>query len=123
MTCRLEPVTLTVDAAAILTYAALSNDYNPIHVDPEFAAGTPLGGVIAHGTLSLNLLLEAIERTLGRPAEPLTLDVRFRAPVRAGDVVEAGGERLSGELFAIWVRNQRGENVIEGEARVDTGKA
>ena len=52
----LQEISLRADRQAILAYAELTGDFNPIHVDPEFAAKTPMGGVIAHGTLSLNLI-------------------------------------------------------------------
>lgn len=117
---RLEPVKLLVDQARINLYAEMTGDYNPIHVDPEFAARSEMGGVIAHGTLSLNLIWQALESTLGENAlDTIEIDVRFRRPVRLGDRVEACGEwndDLQG--YAVWVRNQGGENVIEGSAVV-----
>lgn len=115
---KLSPVVLAVDEAAIQRYARITGDYNPIHVDPEFAAKTEMGGVIAHGTMSLNLIWQALERTLGRSALPsIGLDIRFRRPVRPGDRIEAGGTlEDSGVQYAVWARNQNGENVIEGSA-------
>lgn len=116
---NLEPVALDVDEAAILRYARITGDYNPIHVDPVFARSTEMGGVIAHGTMSLNLVWQALERTLGQGAlGAIRLDVRFRRPVRPGDRVEAGGTaEAEGGSYRVWVRNQRGEEVIEGVAR------
>ena len=115
---ELEPVTLMVDEAAIQRYARITGDYNPIHVDPEFAANTEMGGVIAHGTMSLNLIWQALERTLGSAALPsIELDIRFRRPVRPGDVIEAGGTLDDGGAsYTVWARNQDGVNVIEGTA-------
>ena len=118
---RLESVTMKVDRAAILAYAGITGDFNPIHVDPEFAAKTPMGGVIAHGTLSLNLIWQSLAASFGTDAlRGASLDIRFSKPVRDGDTVQAGG-RLSGaepELYDVWVRNQDGLNVIEGPARL-----
>jgi 3-hydroxybutyryl-CoA dehydratase len=113
------PIRLRIDQAGIETYAALSDDYNPIHTDPVFAAATPLGGVIAHGTLSLNLLLESIEQTFGVPLSGShELSVRFKAPVREGDIVEAGGQPGEDGCYDVWVRKQDGFAVIEGTARL-----
>ena len=42
----------------INAYAEASGDHNPIHIDPEFAAKTPLGGTVAHGMLILAYLSE-----------------------------------------------------------------
>ena len=115
---HLETVALLVDEAAILRYAAVSGDYNPIHIDPEFASKTEMGGVIAHGTLSLNLIWQALERTLGRGGlDTVDLDVRFRRPVRVGDRIEAGGALdEDGQRYRVWARNQDDINVIEGTA-------
>jgi len=70
-------------------YAEVSGDRNPLHVDPEFAATTPFGRTIAHG----QLLLGIIGRELAARWEPHwsaagRLQVKFVAPVYAGDEVE-----------------------------------
>lgn len=117
---NIDPVSLAVDEAAIQRYARITGDYNPIHVDPEFAAATEMGGVIAHGTMSMNLIWQALEQALGREVLPsIELDVRFRRPVRPGDVIAASGEPDgNGTGWRVWARNQHGESVIEGEARL-----
>jgi 3-hydroxybutyryl-CoA dehydratase len=115
----LTPVALHVDRQAILSYARITGDFNPIHVDPEFAEKTPLGGVIAHGTLSLNLIWQSLAATFGSEAlRGAAIDVRFTKPVRLGDTVEAGGRRSADVpgRCDVWVRNQEGTNVIEGTA-------
>ena len=117
----LHPITLTVDQAAILIYAQITDDFNPIHVDPDFAATTPMGQVIAHGMLSANLIIQSIALTFGTArAARSALDIRFTRPVFAGDVVQAGGtEDTPGEgRFSVWVRKQDGSPVIEGSAIV-----
>ncbi len=117
----LHPVTLTVDQAAILLYAQVTDDFNPIHVDPDFAATTPLGQVIAHGMLSANLIIQSIALSFGTArASRTTLDIRFSRPVFAGDVVQAGGteDTLGEGRFTVWVRKQDGSAVIEGSALV-----
>ena len=115
----LETIELDVTREKLLRYAILSDDFNPIHVDPEFAASTSLGGVIAHGTLSLNLVLDSIDRTFGPPITGThEVDVRFLLPVREGDVVQAGGSPAADGSFSVWVRNQHGAAVIEGSARL-----
>lgn len=117
----LKPVVLKVDRQAILAYAQITGDFNPIHVDPEFAARTPLGGVIAHGTLSLNLIWQSLAASFGNEAmRGAQIDIRFAKPVREGDTVEAGGRRSADApgRFEVWVRNQYGAGVIEGTATV-----
>jgi 3-hydroxybutyryl-CoA dehydratase len=112
---------LHVDRATIGLYAELTADFNPIHLDPEFAARTPMGGIIAHGTLSMNLIVQALEAALGAgAARDLTLDVRFVKPVREGDTVQAHGRLLPGPgvVYEVWVENQDALHVIDGTATV-----
>jgi acyl dehydratase len=123
MTNLLEPVRLTMSLERIRAYAVISNDFNPIHVDPDFAANTVLGGIIAHGTLSLNLVWQSIEQTFGSSADNASVvDIKFRVPVRENDRVEAGGERISPDTFNVWVKNQDGTHVLEGTATIHTGQ-
>lgn len=114
---RLKPVSLTITQELIGRYCELTEDMNPIHTDPAFAALTPLGSVIAPGTLSLNLIWEALHLTLGADAlKRATLDIRFVAPARPGDVITAGGEALTqGSGYNVWTRNQDGQATILGE--------
>lgn len=108
---------LRIDQAAINLYAEMSDDFNPIHVDPAFAATTPMGGVIAHGTLSLALLWQALAGTFGHERTcRARMQVRFLRPVRVGDHVIPGGrfeDEDAGKL-TVWVRNQHQEDVILG---------
>jgi acyl dehydratase len=46
----------TITESDVMAFAGLSGDYNPIHTDAEFAAGTPFGQRIAHGLLGLAIL-------------------------------------------------------------------
>lgn len=125
MISELSPRTKRIDREAIRRYAAITDDYNPIHVDPEFAAKTPMGGIIAHGMLSLNLIWQSLRATFGdNAAEGASLEIRFTRPVREDDVVTAGGEidraasTREGRRYRVWVRNQRGEAVIEGHVAI-----
>jgi len=117
----LVPVALVVDMPAILAYAEITGDFNPLHVDPAFAATTAMGQPIAHGTLSMNLIWQSIAATVGNDrAGRSTIDIRFARPVFVGDRVEAGGRAVDGqaERYDVWVRRQDGTNVIEGTAQV-----
>ena len=116
----LEQASKTVDYPTILSYADLTDDYNPIHVDRDFAAKTEMNGLIAHGTMSLNLIWQALSRTLGNDVvSRVTLDIRFVRPVRENDTVTGGGVEREGEpgTFDVWVRNHLGDAVIVGTAR------
>lgn len=69
----------------INSYAEAVRDFNPIHVDPEFAATTPYGRTIAHGTISASLMLRQVIRQLREDRPLLDLTVRYIAPSRVGD--------------------------------------
>lgn len=112
----LQTVSRCIDRQAIRLYAEASNDFNPIHIDPEFASRTPMGGIIAHGMLSLNLIWQSLRKTLGDDGARATLEVRFVKPVREGDVITASGQSMADGRFEVWVKNQAGETVIGGTA-------
>ncbi|CAN5626207.1 MaoC family dehydratase [soil metagenome] len=82
---------LVATPEAIRLYAEITNDFNPVHLDAEFAARTPFGRPIAHGTMSLALVWQALAATFGGRARPEEAEIRFSAPVRQGDALTAGG--------------------------------
>lgn len=115
----LREVGLTVSEDEINQYAAITDDYNPIHLDADFAGRTPMGGVIAHGTMSLGLIWQMLRKNFG--SERLgkaQLSIRFTRPVRPGDRVSAGGRAEEDGSVTVWVRNQDGTDVIVGSARL-----
>ena len=76
-------------------FADATDDHQFIHVDPERASGTPFGGTIAHGFLTLSLtvtLTGEVELDVGEPKMAINygLDkVRFPAPVPVGSRIRA----------------------------------
>ena len=120
MMTTLKPATLRVVPEVIRAYAELTEDYNPLHLDPEFAARTPMGGVIAHGTMSISLLWQALQRTFGAQAfDLLDLDVRFLKPVRLEETLTAGGQpnAENPEVLDVWVRGDDGVDRVAGTVR------
>ena len=81
---------LTIDQQRIDEFADATDDHQFIHVDPEAAARTPLGGTIGHGFLSLSMLSRMAADAMLVPdnikmALNYGLDrVRFIAPVKSG---------------------------------------
>jgi 3-hydroxybutyryl-CoA dehydratase len=68
----------------------VSGDNNAIHTNEEFAAATIFKGRIAHGMLSASVISAALANKLPGPgAIYMSQNLRFRAPVRAGDTVHA----------------------------------
>lgn len=76
----------------LIVYAGASGDFNPIHVDNEFAEKVGLGGVIAHGLLNMAFLVKVITDWLGDPGNLRRCKVRFAANVRPGDSITARGK-------------------------------
>jgi 3-hydroxybutyryl-CoA dehydratase len=122
----LAPVSRTITQQQLDDYARASGDLNPLHLDPEFAAGTQFGGIIAHGMLTLAFIAEMMLAAFGRPwLESGSLKVRFKGAARVGDRVEAWGrvERRVQEpdcqliVCSVGVRNQEnGQEIISGTA-------
>lgn len=116
-------VSKVVGMAEIETFAELTGDRNPLHLDREFAANSRFGGVISHGMLTAGLLSTVLGMKLpGTGAVYISQTLGFKGPVRPGDTITARAEIV--ELvperrrvrLATRIRNQRDETVIEGEA-------
>ena len=112
-------------------YAEASRDFNPIHIDEDFARQTPLGGTIAHGMLILAYVSQMMTVAFGRSW--LTggkLNVRFKTPARPGDTITVGGriskiESNEGQTSIrcdVLCENRSGDSVITGEASVRVEK-
>ena len=75
-------------------FAAATEDRQSIHVDPELAAQGPFGSTVAHGFLTLSLLVHLWNQVASVDGNAVTLNygldrVRFPAPVPAGSRVRA----------------------------------
>lgn len=80
----------TVSAADIDTFAALSGDTNPVHLDQAYAETTPFKARIAHGMLSVGFISAVLGTKLPGPgAVYMSQTLRFKAPVKIGDTVTA----------------------------------
>ncbi|HLI12889.1 MAG TPA: MaoC family dehydratase [Alphaproteobacteria bacterium] len=80
----------TVTDADIVLFAGISGDGNPVHLNSEFAANTVFEGRIAHGMLTASFVSTVLGTKLPGPGcVYLSQSLRFKAPVRAGDTVNA----------------------------------
>lgn len=77
-------LTHVVGRQTIDAYAEISGDYNPLHMDPEYAAAGQFGTVIAHGPIALQVMFDAVAQWLGTDGLPVgvLIDVSYRGPVR-----------------------------------------
>lgn len=77
----------------IIAFARISGDYNPLHMDEEYARGTLFGGRIAHGALTASYISALLGNTLPGPGAIFSgLELKFKRPVRIGDDVTARAE-------------------------------
>jgi len=114
---------MQVGRTAIPQYSDITQDHNRIHFDPDFAARTPVGGIVAHGMLSASLVRQSLEATFGIEGMAGTnIDIRFVRPVRENDLVIAGGTRIGADAaYDIWIRAEGGgrpKAVITGTASI-----
>jgi acyl dehydratase len=114
-----------VDLERIGEFVDAVGDYNPIHSDPEFAAATSFQEPIAPGVFTAGLISAVIGTQLPGPgAIYLSQSLRFVRPVKPGDTITARVEVLevirdrNRVRLATACRNQRGEEVLAGEAWV-----
>jgi len=124
----------TITEADIVNFAGLSADYNPLHVDAHYAAGTPLHGRVAQGLLVLSIATGLTTRLpiyarIGTSVRGLkTVNCSWPKPTRIGDTLYAelvytdardAADSPLGEA-TLWrnARNQDGDLVLESEWKV-----
>jgi len=79
-----------VTGSDIETFAELSGDNNPVHLDADFAAKSPFKARIAHGMLTASFISTILGTKLpGYGCIYLSQTLRFKAPVKIGDTVKA----------------------------------
>ena len=112
------------DKERVQLFAELTGDYNPIHFDEVFAAKTIFKKPIVHGPLVLTLITTLFAKELPGPGSVyLSHDIKFISPVYYDDVITAILEVIDisskGHVFINTIcKNQNGEIVIEGNARL-----
>lgn len=115
----------TVTETDVYLFAGISGDFNPMHVNEEFARLTPFGRRIAHGALPQCLIAPVLGTRLpGLGTIAVEITTRFRSPTFFGDTVTATAEVVEKiedkkrvRLGLLWT-NQRGETIATGEAVV-----
>jgi len=114
----------TVSEDDIASFAEVSGDYNPVHMDEDYAAGTFFKSRIAHGMLTASFISTVLGTRLPGPGcIYLSQNLRFLAPVRIGDTVKALARVASLDMtkrraqFACHCE-VNGKIVVEGEAMV-----
>ena len=115
----------TVSEHDIYTFAGVTGDFNPVHIDAEFAKTTLFKERIAHGMLSAGFISAVLGTELpGINTIYLSQELQFKAPVKIGDTVTAVVEvleKIEGKnrlVLQTTVTNQDGKVVTDGKAVV-----
>ena len=115
----------TITETDVVLFAGLSGDFNPIHMDEEYARQTPFKRRIAHGALPQSLIAPVLGMKLPGPGTIVVeIRCRFKAPTYFGDTITAKAtvaekipEKKRVRMALTWT-NQRGETIADGEALV-----
>jgi 3-hydroxybutyryl-CoA dehydratase len=115
----------TISESDIYQFSGISGDFNPVHVNEEYAKMTRFKSRIAHGPLTLSLIAPVLGTRLpGVGTVALEIYCRFKAPVYIGDTITASAmvsEKLEEKkwvrMTVVWT-NHKNEIVAEGNALV-----
>ncbi|WP_371361878.1 (R)-specific enoyl-CoA hydratase [Sporomusa rhizae] len=114
-----------ISEADIVNFAGIIGDFNPIHVNPEYAKSTMFGERIAHGMLTASFISTLVGCCLpGINALYLSQEVKFVRPVKIGDTITAYAEvveKIDAKrrlVLKTVITNQRNETVVDGKAVV-----
>ena len=75
---ELPPLKVTPDRYLTVRYAGASGDFNPIHIDEDFAKQVGLPGRILHGLWTMAQVARAQTEAVGGPERLARLEVQFR---------------------------------------------
>jgi acyl dehydratase len=108
-------------------YAEASGDYNPIHLDRDFAVGHSLPGVVVHGQLSTCFLGQMLTDWLKDSGSLVRLSVSYKGMNFPGDVLTCSG-KITDKLIdqerrlleiSVWIERQTGDRTLSGSATVE----
>jgi len=117
--------TQTISDEMIRSFADLTGDTNPVHLDDAYASTTRFGRRIAHGMIAAGLISATLANDLPGPGTVyLSQSLQFKAPVYPGDTITATVEVKSTRpdkpivILNTLCTNQENKVVLEGEAVV-----
>lgn len=120
----------TISEADIYNFAGVSGDFNPAHMNEEYAKNTFFKKRIAHGMLSAGFISTVLGTKLpGAGAVYMKQELKFLAPVYIGDTITARAEvdEINHEKNRVTLKttctNQDGVVVIDGVAVMSPKKA
>jgi acyl dehydratase len=117
--------TQTISDEMIRSFADLTGDTNPVHLDDAYVAGTRFGRRIAHGMIAAGIISATLANDLPGPGTVyLSQTLQFKAAVYPGDTitttVEVKNVRPDKPIVTLSTvcTNQDNKVVLEGEAVV-----
>jgi len=115
----------TITETDVYLFAGITGDFNPAHINAQYAANTQFKERIAHGMLSASLISTILGTSLpGKGTIYLGQQVKFLSPVRLGDTITATVEvkelvkEKNRVILHTFCANQEGDLVVDGEATV-----
>jgi acyl dehydratase len=113
---ELPALSVTPDKYVPHRYAGASGDFNPIHIDPEFAKAVGLPGNILHGLYTMAQVARAVVKGAGGDPRALKrLSVQFRGmgfPEKEITVTGTVKESTDGRVLVETVAEQQGNQII-----------
>ena len=113
----------TVTEYDVYSFAGITGDFNPAHINTEFARETSFGKIIAHGILSIGFISNVLGTQLPGPGGIYIRQVcDFKKPVFVGDTITATVEVTKKDeaknrvFLRTYCTNQRNDLVVDGEA-------
>ena len=90
----------TMTQETIDGWARLANDFNPLHVDIDYAKGSRFGSTVAHGSLTITYILEMLATWLGDVwlSSGQLNGIKYTSPVKPGDIVRPRGQVVEKNL-------------------------
>lgn len=115
----------TISEYDVYAFAGVTGDFNPVHVNAEFAKNSLFKQRIAHGMISAGLISAVLGTKLpGIDTIYMNQELSFLAPVLYGDTLTATVECIEKDdkkhriIFRTTVTNQNDKLVTDGKARV-----
>lgn len=106
-------------------FAGISGDFNPLHMDEQFASKTTFGKRIVHGMLLASFFSRLIGMSIpGKNGVYFSQSLNFRKPCYIGDTVKIIGivtdKSISTKIVTLKteILNQNKECIVDGEAKV-----
>lgn len=114
---QLPALSVTPDRYVTVRYAGASGDFNPIHIDEDYAKSVGLPGRILHGLYTMALLARAETEAAGGPGKLKRLAVQFRGPAVPEEeitITSTVNEQRDNRAIVTVTATQRGKAVIRG---------